>query len=127
MGGKSTVIPPKGIPSHYVQDAQGNWSHPSRVVGALLPAKSQSNPLPALDQKPKACRNGKRRVVVRVTLIRCSSNSLDDDNLASAFKGTRDAIARSLAIDDADYRIKWECGQVETKASSGTLVKIECL
>ncbi len=42
-----------------------------------------------------------------VTLTRIGPRTLDSDNLASAFKATRDGIADRLGVDDADQRITW--------------------
>ena len=116
---------PKGIPPNYVRDSEGNWCHPSRLVGGLLPAKPQPDPLPALDQEPEARPRRKTGLVVRVTIIRCGKRLLDCDNLSASYKGLRDGIARSLGIDDGDHRIRWEYGQCETRGRTGTIVKIE--
>jgi hypothetical protein len=47
-----------------------------------------------------------------VKLTRVAPKVLDTDNLASAFKATRDGIARRLGIDDGDPRIKFEYDQI---------------
>lgn len=117
---------PKGIPSNYVKNAQGEYCHPSRV-GGLLPTQPKRDTLPALDQKPKARRSGKVCVALRVTFVRFSSHLLDDDNLQAAYKGLRDGVAKSFGIDDADKRIRFEYGQCETRGATGTVVKIEQL
>jgi len=113
------------IPPHYVRDSQGNYHHPSRVVGGLLPTKPKPEPLPALDRKAQNRGRSKGSVVVRVTIIRCGSRLLDDDNLCFAYKPLRDSIATSLGIDDGDKRISFEYGQCETKGKRGTIVKLE--
>lgn len=46
-----------------------------------------------------------------VRLTRVGPKVLDSDNLQSAFKATRDAIARKLGVDDGDERIKFEYDQ----------------
>lgn len=51
-----------------------------------------------------------------VTMIRIAPRSLDDDNLASAFKAVRDGIADALGIDDRDKRVEWRYGQERGKA-----------
>ncbi len=48
---------------------------------------------------------------VKVTLTRFAPKSLDDDNLSSAFKATRDEIAHQYGIDDADARIQFAYDQ----------------
>lgn len=46
-----------------------------------------------------------------VTLTRVAPRQLDDDNLASAFKGVRDGVADVLGIDDRDTRVAWRYEQ----------------
>ena len=96
-------------------------------VGRLVPAKPKPDPLPALEQKPEARYNRVGHVVVVVTLLRFGRNCLDSDNLAFAFKGLRDAVSKSLGIDDGDRRVRWQYGQVETRGKTGCVVKIECV
>lgn len=36
---------------------------------------------------------------------------LDDDNLASGFKATRDGVADWLGVDDGDKRLTWRYAQ----------------
>jgi hypothetical protein len=62
-----------------------------------------------------------------VSLVRFGPGLLDDDNLAGGFKPLRDAVAQRLGIDDADGRVRWEYGQVETRGPTGTIVKIQTL
>lgn len=52
---------------------------------------------------------------VRVTLRRWSVSELDDDNLRSAFKGVRDAIAEWLGVDDRDRNVMWLYTQDKAK------------
>lgn len=46
-----------------------------------------------------------------VTLTRVSPRPLDDDNLRSALKSVRDAVATWLRIDDASPLVRWEYAQ----------------
>jgi len=46
-----------------------------------------------------------------VTLTRIGVKTLDTDNLAGGFKGTRDAVAAWLGIDDGSSRIDWRYAQ----------------
>ncbi len=46
-----------------------------------------------------------------VKLTRVAPKILDSDNLQSAFKATRDAIARRIGVDDGDPRIEFEYDQ----------------
>lgn len=50
-----------------------------------------------------------RQVILpcQVTLTRIGPKKMDDDNLARAFKGIRDAIAAKLGVDDGDSKVKW--------------------
>lgn len=47
-----------------------------------------------------------------VRLTRIGPKALDSDNLSSAFKVIRDAIARRLEIDDGDPRITFQYAQM---------------
>ena len=47
----------------------------------------------------------------RVTFERRAHGRLDRDNLVSAFKAHRDAVAEVLGLDDRDPRIEWEYEQ----------------
>lgn len=52
---------------------------------------------------------------------------MDDDNLVASLKPLRDAIARSLGIDDGDSRVVWQYSQTETRGQQGVIVSLECL
>lgn len=75
----------------------------------------------------------------RITLIRCASRLLDDDNLVSAFKWVRDEISECILLGhtnrrlrtpkgrmDCDPRIKWEYAQEKSKVQ-GVRIEIEPL
>lgn len=49
------------------------------------------------------------RVAVRLTRI--APSKLDDDNLSSGFKSTRDGVADALGIDDGSARVRWTYAQ----------------
>jgi hypothetical protein len=54
---------------------------------------------------------------------------MDSDNLANALKPVRDELADWIGIDDADGRIRWETGQVETRGPIGihlTIHPVQC-
>ena len=53
-----------------------------------------------------------------VVLTRCGPRPLDSDNLASAFKGIRDGVARRIGVDDGDPRITWHYEQFRAKQQS---------
>ncbi len=46
-----------------------------------------------------------------ITLTRIGPRTLDDDNLAGAFKHVRDGVADWLRIDDGDKRLSWRYEQ----------------
>jgi hypothetical protein len=48
-----------------------------------------------------------------VTITRVAPRELDDDNLATACKATRDGIADALGINDRDPRVKWQYAQAK--------------
>lgn len=92
-------------------------------VGEVLPAERKQVGLRPLVNRKPVQKSGSTRVVV--SLVRYGRGTLDDDNLQGSFKHLRDCIAASLEIDDADARIRWEYGQIETKGRTGCTVKIE--
>lgn len=96
------------------------------ALGGLPQPERQQNPIPALDQKPTREPGGKRGVAIVVTLIRCGPKELDGDNLQTSFKSLRDAISKSLGVDDADRRITWQYRQCPGRGQQGTIVKIDC-
>lgn len=57
----------------------------------------------------------KPRGEATITLTRIGPKTLDTDNLAGGFKGTRDGIADWLGIDDGDKRLTWRYGQRKGK------------
>lgn len=61
---------------------------------------------------------------VTVTMTRIAPRKLDDDNLASGFKATRDGVADWLGVNDADKRVTWVCRQ-EAGAPKTYQVRIE--
>jgi hypothetical protein len=64
---------------------------------------------------------------VDVRLIRLSPRTIDDDNLAGAFKRVRDTIARWYMLDDADGRIVFSVGQerdAKDKRNNGLRIEI---
>jgi len=57
------------------------------------------------------CFGGKVTPPAVVTFTRYSCNVLDSDNLAGAFKGIRDALAREIGIDDGDLKVQYRYEQ----------------
>lgn len=66
------------------------------------------------DAWKKATRKLPRPVAVPcvVRFTRIGPQKLDDDNLASGFKGMRDSVAQELGIDDGTELVRWEYAQV---------------
>jgi hypothetical protein len=99
--------------------------NPHLFVGSVEEPFTQPNLARALDGQRPAHQASEGCVVV--SLVRYGRRRLDDDNLAGGFKPLRDAIARSLDMDDGDRRLRWEYGQIETRGEQGTAVKIEVI
>jgi hypothetical protein len=97
------------------------------AVGAVGAAERKPDPRPALDRKPARGHKSKGAVAVVVSIITCRHRELDSDNHVAGCKALRDAIARSLAIDDGSDRVRWEYGQSHTAGTEGTIVRIEWL
>ena len=64
---------------------------------------------------------------IKVVFTRLGARKLDTgDNLASAFKAIRDAIASMIGIDDADCCYEWVYQQeTAKKPDRGTVIRIE--
>lgn len=97
------------------------------AVRSVDSAKRERSPVKALEPKPQRLKSGKGCLRLVVTLISCRRGELDHDNLVAGCKPLRDAVARSLGVDDADPRIKWCYGQARTDGETGTIVRIEVL
>lgn len=66
--------------------------------------------------------------LLAITLTRHGVRELDDDNLRSAFKATRDGIASRFWVDDRTKLIEWRYAQAKCKAGEEcTVVTIEAL
>lgn len=102
-----------------------------RNLGPVHPTgdgERKRSPRPALDKDAKAKSRSSISVAVIITLIRCGERLLDNDNAVGGnLKAMRDAIARTLDIDDGDPRLRWHYGQCQTTGTHGVLVKIERL
>lgn len=66
-------------------------------------------------------------VVCRVTLVLCRPRRLDSDSVPATLKWLRDAVAKSLGVDDGDERVEWEYGQCVSNGTEGVVVKVERL
>lgn len=77
-----------------------------------------------------ACRvplkEARARIPCLVTLVRVGPKPLDGDNLQSALKAVRDAVAALLEIDDGDVRIEWRYQQERRGPKDyGLLIRVE--
>lgn len=95
------------------------------VVGAVGAPKREQGQGAALDKKPPRIKKRKGRLLVVVTLIACRRREADTDNSIAGLKPMRDAIARSLGVDDGDERVRWCYGQCRTDGETGVIVRIE--
>lgn len=59
-----------------------------------------------------------------VTLTRIGPRTLDSDNLAGAFKGLRDQLAKLIGVDDGDPRVEWRYQQQRSGARQRYAVQI---
>ena len=119
----------------YVELPDGSWAKAPASVGRLE-TDQHGQQARALERKTQTSRRRKagspqgnirdRAAVVTVTMTAHLPVRMDGDNLANALKPVRDEIADWLGVDDADGRVRWECGQVETRAESGVCVKVFC-
>lgn len=112
--------------SHQVSEATRRRN--PEIFGALgaIPAEQRERgSVEALERQPQRKRKVQRGVAVVVTLVACRKRLLDDDNNVGSLKHLRDCIADSMDVDDADRRVQWCYGQVQTNGQTGTLVKIE--
>ena len=96
-------------------------------LGAVVRAIGQRRTQAALESTSAKQQRRRCRVVLCVHLLSLRRRIIDDDNLVAGHKGLRDAIARSLGLDDGDPRIRWEYSQGETRGEQGTIVRIERL
>lgn len=62
-----------------------------------------------------------------VTFLQCRKGILDDDNAVASLKPLRDAVARTIGLDDGDKRIRFQYAQAQTSGRKGVSVVIEHL
>lgn len=97
------------------------------VLGGMAAVKQERNPVQPLDGGSTLKRASTGGVVVVVVLVACRNREIDDDANVYSFVPLRDAISKSLGLDDADKRIRFKYGQVVTNGEEGVIVKIELL
>jgi len=107
-----------------VENAEAEKAACNERVDQLAESVAKQNAIHALDNQPKDRTRRQGRVAIIVTITSYRRAELDFDNLVSGLKSLRDAIASSLALDDADKRLRWEYSQVVTTGITGTHVLI---
>lgn len=110
--------------SHAAQNCAAEKAACAERVRRVVESVTQPDALPALDAKPQNRPGRKGRVAIVVTITSHRRAELDDDNLIAGIKPLRDAIARSLALDDRDKRLRFEYRQIQTSGVTGTHVVI---
>jgi hypothetical protein len=117
----------------YVEQPDGSWVKPSHAVGRVETGEhgQQAGALERKAQKTRRRKAGRANSNIRdrapritVTMTAHLFTRMYDDNLANALKPVRDELADWLGPDDADGRIRWECGQVETRGLVGVCVTL---
>lgn len=98
-------------------------------VDGLQNSKPKHTPKRRCAPKNTTKKGGKKsmgKCMVTITSFR-QKPIPDRDNLIGGAKSLRDAIAKSIGLDDADKFIEWKYYQtkVEKRSEEGTLVKIE--
>ncbi len=120
---------PAAIPPGYVQTGPDTYAHHSVVASVPAPIAQPVPRRPARDAGGEEAGQGRVGRRGRILLVRCSRRALDSDNLVSAFKTLRDAIAADLApglaAGRADAHFDWEYSQHITGGEQGTIMKID--
>ena len=116
----STFTLPMALPS--VANLREHWTAKAKRTKAQRSAVLLAMPTRKLARERNwLAINGK----VVVSLTRISPRELDDDNLASAFKGIRDQVAAQLGLDDRDKRVAWVYAQERGKQS--VRIEVQCV
>lgn len=107
-----------------VYEDQANYG--AQPVGGLATTEPKQNTVRPLDRKPSPRKSRKGSVVLVIGIQPYVRRQVDEDNFGSGpYKSLRDAIARSLGIDDGDSRIKFEYyAPIITTGAVGTQVLI---
>ena len=126
---KLTFTPARLQELGYVELPDGSWrKSPPASMGGLATDQHTQPPraLECKTQTPRRRKTGSpkgnirdRAPLITITMTAHIPSRMDSDNLANALKPVRDELADWIGIDDADGRIRWECGQVETRGTIG--------
>jgi hypothetical protein len=96
-------------------------------VGRLQNSQPKSTTPQALARFTEEQQRRAQSLGVCISIITLRRRLLDSDNLVGSCKPLRDAIARSIGLDDGDKRLRWQYEQFETKGRQGTIVRIELI
>ena len=131
---KLTFTPSRLQELGYVEQPDGTWAKHTSADLDRLEADKHSQPPRALERKtqtPRRRTTGSpqsnirdRAPVLTITMTAHIPTRMDGDNLANALKPIRDEIADWIGVDDADGRIRWETGQVETRGPTGICITV---
>lgn len=107
----------------YFPDASPATLQRNSGLGELENSQRKPDPAQALDGSPQVFKKRKRTVASRLTvhIITFRQRLLDSDNFEAGAKPLRDAIAKSLGVDDSDKFVNWNYHQIIAKPY-GTLV-----
>ena len=94
-------------------------------LGATEHSKQTRALVKGAQAQPASARPIRTGCQITITITAYLGRRIDPDNLAHALKPLQDAIADWIGIDDGDERVRWEYGQVETRGSTGTVLKVE--
>lgn len=126
---RSTIRQSNNMKLHELKVSKSVRKANPHLFGYGVGAGKNDQPKPTsvapLVRRGKTPQVGKGSVGVLVTLIAYRRRLLDDDNNCASFKALRDAVARTLGVDDRDGRVVWRYGQVETRGEEGVVVRIE--
>lgn len=97
----------------------------ARSVGAVANSERKPDPLQALEGGSKIQERRKSSVARRLTvhIVSFRGRLLDSDNFTAGAKPLRDAVSKTLGVDDADRFVDWNYHQIIGKPF-GTLVLI---
>jgi len=131
---KLTFTPSRLQELGYVELPDGSWAKRTTADLDRLEANKHCQPPRALERKTQTPRRRTtsspqgnirdRAPILTVTMTAHILTRMDGDNLVNALKPVRDEIADWIGVDDADGRIRWETGQVETRGSSGICITL---
>lgn len=96
-------------------------------VGKVEASQSKPAPVQTLVSGKQKQQGGPRRLGIVISMCVHRRRIVDDDNNVGSCKPLRDAIAKSIGLDDGDKRIAWQYTQLPTRGSEGIQVTIENL